>query len=106
MRESGSVVEGQPVGATASSFGFSRVTVNKLRKRFATEGLAGLMPRLRGPRRASKLSDEVLAFVWQTLKTEPELRMADLPQRIHERFGISIHGRSIERALKRERKKT
>jgi transposase len=63
------------------------------------------MPRRKGPQRASKLSDEVLAFIWQTMQTEPELRMAELPQRISERFGISIHIRSIERALKGERKK-
>lgn len=99
------LVEGQPVGITAAAFGFSRMTVHQLRKRFEAEGLAGLMPRRKGPQRASKLSDEVLAFIWQTLKAEPELRMAELPQRISERFGLSIHMRSIERALKRERKK-
>jgi hypothetical protein len=97
--------EAQPVGVTAAAFGFSRVTVNKLRKRFEIEGLAGLMPRRKGPQRASKLSDEVLAFIWRTLKTEPELRTTDLPQRIFQQFGISVHVRSIERALKRERKK-
>jgi len=35
------LVEGQPVGATAAAFGFSRVTVQQLRKRFEAEGLAG-----------------------------------------------------------------
>ncbi len=99
------LVEGQPVGITAAAFGFSRVTVHQLRKRFEAEGLAGLMPRRKGPQRASKLSDEVLVFIWQTLKAEPELRTTELPQRISEQFGISIHMRSIERALKRERKK-
>lgn len=98
------LVEGQPVGITAA-FGFSRVTVHQLRKRFEAEGLAGLMPRRKGPQRVSKLSDEVLAFIWQTLKAEPELRTTELPQRVSEQFGISIHVRSIERALKRERKK-
>jgi transposase len=99
------LVEGQPVGITAAAFGFSRVTVHLLRKRFEAEGLAGLMPRRKGPQGASKLFDEVLVFIWQTLKAEPELRTTELPQRISEQFGISIHMRSIERALKRERKK-
>jgi transposase len=99
------IIEGQPVAVTASAFGFSRVTVHQLHKRFEAEGLAGLMPRRKGPRYASKLSNEVLAFIWQALKAEPELRTADLPQRIHRQFGISIHRRSIERALKRDRKK-
>lgn len=99
------IIEGQPVAATTSAFGFSRVRVHQLHKRFEAEGLAGLMPRRKGPQHASKLSNEVLAFIWQTLKAEPELRTADLPQRIHMQFGISIHRRSLERALKRDRKK-
>jgi transposase len=99
------LVEGQPVGVTAAAFGFSRTAVHKLRKRFEAEGLAGLMPRPKGPQRASKLSAEVMAFIWQTLQAEPELRMAELPERIYQRFGISIHGRSIKRALKCEQKK-
>jgi transposase len=98
------MVEGQPVGATAAAFGFSRVTVHQLRKRFEAEGLAGLMPRHKGPCRASKLTEEVLTYIWQILKDEPDLRMADLPERIWQRFGISVHVRSIKRALKRSGK--
>jgi len=99
------IIEGQPVGVTAAAFGFSRVTVYQLRKRFEAEGLAGLLPRPKGPRRSHKLSEEVLAFVLDTLKAEPVLRVADLQQRVAQRFGVSVHPRSIERALTRHRKK-
>jgi transposase len=99
------LVEGQPVGATAAAFGVSRVSVHHLRKRFEAEGLAGLMPRRKGPCRASKLSDEILAYIWKILKAEPELATADLPSRVFQQFGISVHVRSIERALKRGGKK-
>lgn len=99
------LVDGQPVGITATAFGFSRVTFYQLRKRFEAEGLAGLLPRRKGPQRASKLSDEVLAFILQTLKDEADLRTADLPQRVVQQFGFSVHLRSIERALSRSRKK-
>lgn len=98
------LVEGQPVGATAAAFGFSRVTVQQLRKRFEAEGLAGLMPRRKGPCRASKLTEEVLAYIWQILKDEPDLRMAELPGRIKQQFGISVHLRSVKRALKQSGK--
>ena len=98
-------VEGQPVGVTAAAFGFSRRTVHQLHLRFEAEGLAGLMPRHKGPCRASKLSNQVLAYIWQILKAEPELRTADLPSRVFQQFGISVHARSIERALKRGGKK-
>jgi len=98
-------VDRQPVGATAAAFGFSRVTLYQLRKRFEAQGLAGLLPQRKGPRRAHKLSDEVLTFVLQTLEAEPKLHTADLQQRIAQRFGLSVHPRSIERALARHRKK-
>jgi transposase len=99
------LVEGQPVGATAATFGFSRVTLYQLRKRFAAQGLVGLLPQRKGPQRSHKLSDEVLTFIRQTLEAEPALRVADLPQRVAERFGLSVHLRSIERARARARKK-
>jgi transposase len=99
------IIEGQPVGTTAAAFGFSRVTLYQLRKRFTAAGLAGLLPQRKGPRRAHKLSDDVLAFVLDTLKAEPALRVAELRQRVAQRFGISAHPRSIERALTRHRKK-
>jgi helix-turn-helix protein len=76
------LVEGQPVGATAVAFGFSRVTLFHLRQRFAAAGLAGLLPQPKGPQRAHKLSAEVVAFVLHLLEAEPALRMAEVPQRV------------------------
>jgi transposase len=99
------IVEGQPVGATAAAFGFSRVTLYQLRKRFEAEGLAGLLPQRKGPRRAHKLSNEVLTFILRTLEAEPKLRVADLQQRVAQRFRLAVHPRTIERALARQRKK-
>jgi transposase len=99
------IYDGQPVGATAATFGFSRVRFYQLRKRFAAAGLVGLLPQPKGPRQAHKLSDEVLTFVLQTLQAEPALRSAELPRRMAQQFGFSVHVRSIERALARRRKK-
>jgi transposase len=99
------MVDDQPVGATAEAFGFSRVTLYQLRQRFEAAGLMGLLPQPKGPRRAHKLSDDVMAFVLRLLEAEPELRMAELPARIEKEFRCSVHLRSIERALARQRKK-
>lgn len=98
-------VTGQPVGKTAAAFGYSRVRLAQLRQRFAEAGMVGLLPHGKGPRRAHKLTDEVLDFVLETLKAEPEMRTTELPQRVAGHFGISVHLRSIERALARRRKK-
>ena len=99
------ICDRQPVEATAAAFGFSRVRLYQLRKRFEGEGLIGLLPQAKGPRRAHKLSDDVLTFILQTLQAEPELRTADLPLRVAQQYGFSVHIRSIERALTRHRKK-
>jgi transposase len=99
------VIDGQPIGTTSAAFGFSRITLSQLRQRFEADGLAGLLPQPKGPRQAHKLSDDILTFILQTLKAEPELRTASLPLRVNQHFGISIHLRSIQRALARQRKK-
>jgi transposase len=98
-------IDGWPVGVTATGFGFSRVWLYQLRKRFEIDGLAGLLPQRKGSRQAHKLSDNVLTFVLETLKAEPELRTVSLPQRVAREYGISVHLRSIERALVRRQKR-
>jgi len=59
------------------------------------------VPARPGPRRAHKLTDEVVAFARERLTTDPALRSADLVELIGERFGVRVHRRSIERALAR-----
>jgi len=99
------ITEGHPVGTTSAAFGFSRMSFSQLHKRFVADGLFGLLPQAKGPRHSHKLSVEVLTFIENTLRAEPNLRLRDLPGRIQTRFGISIHLRSIERALASQRKK-
>jgi len=107
---------GQIRDATASDGRRSGSGNNSCRLRFLPDdvaspaqtlrGRAGLLPRHKGPRRAHKLTEEVLDLVMQTLSSEPDLRTADLPRRVEETFGFSVHVRSIERALARHRKKS
>jgi transposase len=97
--------EGQPVGQTAQAFGFSRPAFYQAQAALARDGMAGLVPKKKGPRRAHKLSAEVVAFLQQTLAQEPGLRSAQLAARVQERCGLTVHPRSVERALGREKKK-
>jgi transposase len=97
--------EEQPVGQTASAFGFSRPSFYQAQAALEREGLQGLVPKKKGPRRAHKLNVEVMAFLQDQLAQEPKLRAADLAARVWERFGLQVHPRSIERALARVKKK-
>ena len=96
-------VDGEPVSRSAAAFGFSRPSFYQAAAAVDAHGLAGLVPARPGPRRAHKLTDEVVAFARQARAGDPVLRSAELAALIAERFGVSVHPRSVERALARVR---
>jgi transposase len=97
--------EGWSITHAAQVFGFSRPTFYQARAAFEAAGLGGLLGKKRGPRRAHKLTDEVVIYVGELRAADPGLSMRVLAERIVERFGVRVHPRSIERALKRPEKK-
>lgn len=97
--------EGKSVTDAAAAFGFSRPSFYQAQTAFGQEGLTGLVPRKRGPRQAHKLTEEVLTYIRETRQQDPSVRPRDLVQLIHQRFGRTVHPRSIERALLRHQKK-
>ena len=98
-------IEQKPVSQTAAAFGFSRPTYYQAELHFQNRGLVGLIPEKRGPRKAHKLTPEVLQYVRQIRSEQPSLGTAQLATAIQERLGITVHPRSIERALARQEKK-
>lgn len=97
--------DGQAVSQSAAHFGFSRPSFYQAQAAFQQGGLPALMPQKRGPKKAHKLTPEVLAFVRQAQQEDPSLRLTSLASRIKDKYGINIHPRSIERALSRSQKK-
>ena len=55
-------VEGEPVAHAAEAFGFSRPSFYAAAAALDEGGLAGLVPARPGPRRAHKLTEEIVAF--------------------------------------------
>jgi len=94
-----------PVAHAASAFGFSRPSFYQAQAAFSKSGIVGLIPQKKGPRRAHKFSPEILEFVAVLQVEQPDLRPADLAQRIRDKFGVGVHPRSVERALARRKKK-
>jgi hypothetical protein len=90
------------VRQAARLFGFSRPSFYHAHAAFTRGGLGALVPQKRGPRGAHKLSSKVMAFVERTIAADPA---ADLVAAVQETFGLSVHRRSIERALARAKKK-
>lgn len=94
-------VDGVPVRAAAHAFGLSRPTFYGAAAALEAGGLAGLVPARPGPRRAHKLTGEVVAFARRLWEEDPSLRSAEVAEAIGERFGVSVHARSVDRALAR-----
>ena len=99
------LVEGQSVSQSAVRFGLSRPSYYQAQKAYEEGGLPGLLPKRPGPRRAHKLSEEVVEALRGALAGEPTLGPQELVQLVELRFGLSVHPRSVERALARHKKK-
>ncbi|MGH9629422.1 MAG: helix-turn-helix domain-containing protein [Bryobacteraceae bacterium] len=98
-------VDKAPVTEAAAAFGVSRPAFYQAQNAVAQQGLAGLIPRKRGPHGAHKLTPAVLDFVLQQRAASPSLTIAELITRIQQQFGVAVHRRTIERHLGRQEKK-
>ena len=92
-----------PAGRAAADFGFSRQSLYSARAALRERGLAGLVPAKPGPKGGHKLTGQVVDQLEDLLETDPGLRPADLAVAVRQRFGVSVHPRSVERALQRRR---
>jgi transposase len=97
-------VEKNSVSDSARAFGFSRPSFYQAQSGFQREGVFGLFPRKRGPRRGHKLTDEVMDFIAQQRSEDPSLSPEQLVQAVQKRFRLHVHPRSIVRRLQREKK--
>jgi transposase len=93
-----------PAGQAAAAFGFSRQSLYTAKAALHEEGLAGLIPGKPGPKSGHKLTGEVVSHLEELLAADPGLRPAELAAAAGQRFGITVHPRSVERALQRRRK--
>jgi transposase len=89
------------VRGAANAFGLSRQSYYNAQSALADGGLAGLLPAKPGPRRAHKLTDEVLDHAQALLAADPALGSSALAAAVTQRFGVTVHPRSVERALAR-----
>jgi len=97
-------VDGCSVSQAAACYGLSRPTYYQARDTFDRNGLTGLLPEKKGPKRAHKLKPEVLSFVEQLLEEEPGIKPLELVRRIREEFNVKVHPKSISRALSHKKK--
>ena len=92
-----------PVAAAAAAFGFSRQSVYTARQALARGGMAALVPGKPGPKGGHKLTGAVLDHLVAVLAGDPDLTSKQLAAVVAEQFGVTVHPRSVERALARRR---
>ncbi len=92
-------VENAPVTNAAEEYGVSRPTYYQAKANFNGAGIAGLVPKKRGPRGPHKLRGEVLTFLQNQVAPGEPIRARQLSTLIRNQFDLVVHPRTIERAL-------
>lgn len=88
-------VDGATVVAAAALHGYSRAEFYLVETAFGARGMAGLVDERRGRRGPTKMTEQISAFI----QAAPMERSgAELAKEVEERFGVSLHRRTVERA--------
>ena len=88
-----------PITDATEEYGVSRPTYYQAKANFAEAGIAGLVPKKRGPHGPHKLQGEALRFVENQVTPGEPIRARQLAALIRQRFNLKVHPRTIERAL-------
>ena len=97
--------EGRSVKQASEAFGFSRPAFYQAQSQFRQEGVTGLVKKRPGPKSAHKVTDDIMAFIEEKIKTGKPLGARKLAPLIREKFDKEVHPRTIERAVTRRKKK-
>lgn len=98
-------VDKRPISEAAKLCGFSRPSFYQAHRAFEQGGLAGLIARKPGPHAGHKLTPAVLEFLAAARSADPGVRADRLAEGVRQRFGVQVHPRSIERQLRRKKKR-
>ena len=95
-------VEGRPIAQAALDCGLSRPTIYEARANLRQAGLEGLLAEKRGPKKPRKLKPEVRLYLEELVGSEPDLKAVVLVRRVRRRFGIVLHPRTVEKAVRKK----
>jgi len=87
------------VADATDEYGVSRPTYYQTKTSFDEGGIAGLVPKKRGPRGPHKLQGAALAFIQKQLVAGEPIRARELAKLIRQKFDLDVHPRTIERAV-------
>ena len=88
--------EDSNVSSVAEKFGFSRVGFYQIKKEFDENGIAGLIPKKRGPKGSRKTVESDIEFARSLVGTHTK---AQIVERLKDERGVQISKRTLERQL-------
>jgi transposase len=94
------LVDSASVTEAADQYGITRPTYYLAKASFEEAGIAGLVPRKRGPHGPHKIQGKVLAFLEKQVIPGEPIRARTLANSIRDALGVEVHPRTIERALR------
>lgn len=97
--------DGVTKAEAAELFGLSRPTFYQAEAALKEAGLPGLLPRPRGPKSAHKLTAPVMSLIDKHHREGEPIQARTLAHLVQQQLGITVHPRSIERALARKKKR-
>lgn len=97
-------LEGTSMSTAARLFGVSLPTAYQTDANFSAAGLAGLLPKRRGPKHGHKLTPQILAHLERQRRERPDWGIGQLLSDLQQTFGLTIHRRSLERVLRGKKK--
>ncbi len=92
-------VDNVSITDASMEYGVSRPTYYQAKASFDAAGVAGLVPKRRGPRGPHKLQGDILAFIEEHVVPGEPIRARELAKLVLHRFSVVLHPRTIERAL-------
>jgi transposase len=92
-------VEKASVTEVSEEYGVSRPTYYQAKADFDEGGIAGLVPKKRGPRGPHKIQGEVSAFLRAQISPGEPIHARELAKSLQKEFGLDVHPRTIERAV-------
>jgi transposase len=92
------------VTQAAREFGLSRPTLYETQAQFKQQGLEGLLPHKRGPKSAHKLTDPIRQYLREQVAAEPGVSAEELARRVRQRYAVSLHPRTLQKALQAKAK--
>jgi transposase len=97
--------EGRSVKQASEAFGFSRPAFYQAHSQLKEGGVTSLAKKRPGPKSPHKLTADVLSFIEEMIEEGKPLGARKLAPLIRQKFGKDVHPRTIERAVRRRKKK-